>query len=86
MAKERDASAWTHMVGPELRSYFGNAACGSHQKSELKHAELAGLTQHRTARTNPEPINPTLATIVAVARVLHSDRSYLLREVDPPTE
>lgn len=87
--EESNASPGRNGDGSELQSHFGKTVREARQKAGLTQAglaDLAGLTQHYIARIEAGQINPTLATMVAVARVLHLDLGDILRRAGPPTE
>ena len=86
---ERNAPFGTTGDGSELRAHLGKTVRQARQRAELTQAglaDLAGLTQQHIARIEAGQINPTLATMVAVARVLHLDVGDMLRQAGPPTE
>ena len=75
--------------GSALQAQFGKTVREARQKAGLTQAglaDLAGLTQQYIARIEAGQINPTLATMVAVARVLHLDVGDMLRQGGPATE
>lgn len=89
MVEERNASSGTNGGGSELQAHFGKTVREARQKAGLTQAALAdqaGLTQQYIARIEAGQINPTLATMAAVARVLHLDGGDILRQVGPRTE
>ena len=85
---ERDPSSGTNGDGPELQVNFAKMVRQARQKAGLTQAALAdkaGLTQQYIARIEAGQINPTLATMAAVARVLHLNVGDMLRPADPST-
>jgi transcriptional regulator with XRE-family HTH domain len=89
MVIERNASPVASGEGTELRGHFGRTLREARQKAGLTQAALAalaGLTQQYVAKIEAGQINPTLATMAAVARVLHLDVGDMLRLADPSTE
>ena len=86
---ERNAPSGTAGDGSELRAHFGKTVQQARQRAGLTQAglaDLAGLTQQYIARIEAGQINPTLATMVAVARVFQLDVGAMLRQAGPPTE
>jgi predicted transcriptional regulator len=89
MVVELNASPDATGDGSELQAHFGKTVREARQKAGLTQAALAdqaGLTQQYIARIEAGQINPTLATMAAVARVLHLDGGDILRQVGPRTE
>jgi predicted transcriptional regulator len=89
VVEERNASPGTNGSGSELQTHFGKTVREARQKAGLTQTrltELAGLTQQYIARIEAGQINPTLATMAAVARVLHLNVGDLLSQAGPPTE
>jgi transcriptional regulator with XRE-family HTH domain len=89
MLVERNASPGASGEGSELRVHFGRTLREARQKAGLTQAglaALAGLTQQYVAKIEAGQINPTLATMATVARVLHLDVGDMLRLAGPPVE
>ena len=89
MVVERNASPDATGGGCELQAHFGKTVRESRQKAGLTQAalaDLAGLTQQYIARIEARQIDPTLATMAAVTRVLHLDGGDVLRQAGPPME
>jgi transcriptional regulator with XRE-family HTH domain len=86
---ERNASPDATGAGSELQAHFGKTVREARQKAGLTQAALAdltGLTQQYIARIEAGQINPTLATMATIARVLHLDGGDMLRSAGPPME
>jgi transcriptional regulator with XRE-family HTH domain len=86
---ERNALPDATGDGSELQAHFGKTVREARQKAGLTQAalaDLAGLTQQYIARIEAGQINPTLATMAAIARVLHLDGGDMLRHAGPPME
>jgi predicted transcriptional regulator len=89
MVEEHNASPGTNGSGSELQAHFGKTVREARHKAGLTQthlAELSGLAQQYIARIEAGHINPTLATMVAVARVLHLNVGDMLSQAGPPTE
>jgi len=89
MVVERNASPDATEGGSELQAHFGKTVREARQKAGLTQAalaDLAGLTQQYVARIEAGQINPTLATMAAIARVLNLDGGDVLRQAGPPME
>lgn len=89
MVEERNGLPGSSGNGSELQAQFGKTVREARQNAGLTQAglaDLADLTQQYIARIEAGQINPTLATMVAVARVLHLDVGDMLRQATPPTE
>jgi transcriptional regulator with XRE-family HTH domain len=91
MSSERDVTQPPHTDGsrPHLHARFGERLKEARHKAGLTQAALAvaaGLTQQYVAKIEAGQINPTLATMAAVARVLGTEIGDMLRQADPPTK
>jgi transcriptional regulator with XRE-family HTH domain len=75
--------------GPTSKPASANGSGGARHKAKLTQAALAesaGLTQQYVAKIEAGQINPTLATMAAVARVLDMEIGDMLRLAGPPTK
>ena len=91
MSVERDVTQPSQTDGsrPDLQTRFGEWLREARHKAKLTQAalaELAGLTQQYVAKIEAGQINPTLATMAAVARVLDMEIGDMLRLAGPPTK
>jgi predicted transcriptional regulator len=89
MAEEPNALPGSSGNGSEVQAQFGRTVREARQKAGLTQAglaDLAGLTQQYIARIEAGQINPTLATMVVIARVLHLDVGDMLRQAAPLTK
>lgn len=91
MPSERDVTQPSQTDGsrPHLQTRFGERLREARQKAKLTQAALAesaGLTQQYVAKIETGRINPTLATMAAVARVLGTEIGDMLRLAGPPTK
>jgi transcriptional regulator with XRE-family HTH domain len=91
MTSERDVTQPSQVDGsrPDLQTRFGERLREARHKAGLTQAalaEAAGLTQQYVAKIEAGQINPTLATMVAVARVLGTEIGDMLRRADPPAK
>jgi transcriptional regulator with XRE-family HTH domain len=86
MSSERDVTQPSQADGPGLQTRFGERLREARHKAGLTQAalaELAGLRQQYVAKIEAGHINPTLATMAAVARVLDTEIGDMLRRADP---
>jgi transcriptional regulator with XRE-family HTH domain len=90
MPLERDVTQPSQADGPGLQTRFGERLRDARHKAagltQAALAELAGLTQQYVAKIEAGHINPTLATMAAVARVLGTEIGDMLRRADPSTK
>jgi transcriptional regulator with XRE-family HTH domain len=91
MTSERDVTQPSQVDGsrPDLQTRFGERLREARQKAKLTQAALAesaGLTQQYVAKIEAGQINPTLATMAAVARVLGTEIGDMLCLAGPPTK
>ncbi len=89
MVEARNALPGSGGGSSPLQAQFGKTVREARQNTGLTQAglaDLAGLTQQYIARIEAGQINPALATMIAVARVLHLDVGDMLRQASPLTE
>jgi transcriptional regulator with XRE-family HTH domain len=91
MSSERDVTQTSQIDGsrPDLQTRFGEKLREARHKAKLTQAALAesaGLTQQYVAKIEAGQINPTFATMAAVARVLGTEIGDMLRLASPPTK
>jgi transcriptional regulator with XRE-family HTH domain len=91
MSSERDVTQPSQIDGsrPDLQTRFGERLREARHKAKLTQAALAesaGLTQQYVAKIEAGQINPTFATMAAVARVLGTEIGDMLRLASPPTK
>ena len=91
MSSERDVTQPSHADGarPDLQARFGEKLREARHKAKLTQATLAesaGLTQQYVAKIEAGQINPTLATMAAITRVLGTEIGDMLRLAGPPTK
>ena len=91
MSSERDVTQSSHADGtrPDLQTRFGERLREARHKAKLTQAALAesaGLTQQYVAKIEAGQINPTLATMAAVARVLGTEIGDMLSLAGLPTK
>jgi transcriptional regulator with XRE-family HTH domain len=91
MSSERDVTQPSQTDGSRrhLQTRFGERLRETRHKAGLTQAalaEAAGLTQQYVAKIEAGQINPTLATMAAVACVLGTEIGLMLRQADPPTK
>jgi transcriptional regulator with XRE-family HTH domain len=91
MSSERDVTQPSLADGarPDLQTRFGERLREARHKAKLTQAALAdsaGLTQQYVAKIEAAQINPTLATMAAIARVLGTEIGDMLRLAGPPTK
>lgn len=89
MTVERGASPGASGERSELRVHLGRTLREARQEAGLTQAAfaaLAGLTQQYVAKIEAGQINPTLATMATVARVLDLDVGDMLHPAGLPAE
>jgi transcriptional regulator with XRE-family HTH domain len=72
---------------PDLQTRFGERLREARHKAGLTRAALAesaGLTPRHVAKIEAGQINPTLATMAAVARLLGTEIGDMLCQAEPP--
>lgn len=89
MTTEREAPEGASRQQPGLQAHFGTTlrkARGEAGLTQTALADLAGMSQQYIAKIEAGQINPTLATMEAIAMALHLDVGNMLTRSDHATE